>query len=733
MKKSLQLALAAGLACIATGGAMGQTFSTGAISVPITDAFTEQKSIDVVGGPTVLGDVDVRINITHTFDADLDIVLIPPGGTEYVHLCSDVGGAGDNFADTIFDQQAGTAITAGVAPFAGSYRPEGGAVVWSATATIPLPATALADLNSLNGRDSNGTWTLMIDDDAGGDVGTLNEWALILLSATSPIPPSGVMTLTPNNGAEGTTFDASVTVQPGANPVSTNLAVSLDANNVFGGTVNLLDNGVFPDAFPGDNVFTGTVTVGAGAPIGVQTLTATISDAEFRSATATATYQVRPQPAANDTCDGATLLSGFPNAFGGDFIEGNALAIEHPMACSTGGATNAGYSTWYKIIGAGNKVRISTSFALAFTNNVPDTVVAIYESTDGSCFSLVDVDCDDDDGDGLQSDLTTANALTSGTTYYVQVAKWALGAPAAGAQLGLYVEEIIPEGACCMPGSCAIMSAANCASAGGTYLGDDTTCTSNDGYADSGSAGAFEDIEFTGTFVGLTDDSNVNVFLGFNFPFYGNVYSDIFIGSNGLLTFGVGSNVFGNTPIPSAALPNNALYPLWDDLNPATQGSIVYQTLGTAGVDLRFIVQYTNVPQFGGTGSNTFQAVLFENGDIEYRYLGLDAFAAGDVTVGFENADGTLATSYDIANVAFTGVRVSYVLGGDNCAGGGCPWETFGCTADQDGDDDVDSDDIVVFFTNFENGEVCGDQDGDEDVDSDDIVIFFGLFEQGGC
>jgi len=67
------------------------------------------------------------------------------------------------------------------------------------------------------------------------------------------------------------------------------------------------------------------------------------------------------------------------------------------------------------------------------------------------------------------------------------------------------------------------------------------------------------------------------------------------------------------------------------------------------------------------------------------------------------------------------------------CGGGGCPWETFGCTADQDGDDDVDSDDIVVFFANFENGDTCGDQDGDEDVDSDDIVIFFGLFEQGGC
>ncbi len=62
-----------------------------------------------------------------------------------------------------------------------------------------------------------------------------------------------------------------------------------------------------------------------------------------------------------------------------------------------------------------------------------------------------------------------------------------------------------------------------------------------------------------------------------------------------------------------------------------------------------------------------------------------------------------------------------------------CPWGASGCTADQDGDFDVDSDDIILFFSNFENGDSCGDQDADDDVDSDDINTFFGLFEAGGC
>jgi len=70
---------------------------------------------------------------------------------------------------------------------------------------------------------------------------------------------------------------------------------------------------------------------------------------------------------------------------------------------------------------------------------------------------------------------------------------------------------------------------------------------------------------------------------------------------------------------------------------------------------------------------------------------------------------------------------------GANAPSNPCPWGQSGCTADQDGDDDVDSDDIVLFFSNFENGDGCGDQDGDDDVDSDDIVQFFTYFEQGGC
>lgn len=103
-------------------------------------------------------DLNVLININHTFNADLDMFLLAPDGTR-VELATDVGGSSDNFIDTIFDQEAATIITAGTAPYTGSFRPEG-------------------DLSVLYGSQSAGTWVLEVTDDAAGDGGTINNFEL---------------------------------------------------------------------------------------------------------------------------------------------------------------------------------------------------------------------------------------------------------------------------------------------------------------------------------------------------------------------------------------------------------------------------------------------------------------------------------------------------------------------------------------------------------------------------
>lgn len=105
-------------------------------------------------------DVNVGIDITHSWDSDLDITLTSPSGT-IIQLTSDNGGQGDNYSGTIFDQQATNMVTAGTAPFSGSYIPEG-------------------NLSNLNGQLSGGNWILTVTDDANDDGGTLNSFTLTI-------------------------------------------------------------------------------------------------------------------------------------------------------------------------------------------------------------------------------------------------------------------------------------------------------------------------------------------------------------------------------------------------------------------------------------------------------------------------------------------------------------------------------------------------------------------------
>ncbi len=128
---------------------------------PIPDVRTPPVTSPIVIADTgVVGDVNVTINLTHTWDSDLDIFLIGPNGTR-VELSTDNGSSSDDFTGTVFDDQAAVSITAGTAPFTGSFKPEG-------------------SLATLNGIPANGTWTLEITDDTGGDSGNLLGWSLQL-------------------------------------------------------------------------------------------------------------------------------------------------------------------------------------------------------------------------------------------------------------------------------------------------------------------------------------------------------------------------------------------------------------------------------------------------------------------------------------------------------------------------------------------------------------------------
>ncbi len=71
-----------------------------------------------------IDDVNVTINIDHTWVSDLDVSLQSPAGT-VVNLSFGNGGSADNYTDTVFDDDAATSITGGSPPFTGTFQPEG--------------------------------------------------------------------------------------------------------------------------------------------------------------------------------------------------------------------------------------------------------------------------------------------------------------------------------------------------------------------------------------------------------------------------------------------------------------------------------------------------------------------------------------------------------------------------------------------------------------------------------
>ncbi|MEZ4293879.1 MAG: DUF4215 domain-containing protein [Polyangiaceae bacterium] len=110
--------------------------------------------------PGTINKVAVLYDITHTYDGDMDISINKTGGP-LLDICSDNGGTGENFTSTILDSTCASPVTSGSAPFSACYTPE----------------TSLATYNNTSALTG---WTLTCDDDAGGDLGTLNFWKMVM-------------------------------------------------------------------------------------------------------------------------------------------------------------------------------------------------------------------------------------------------------------------------------------------------------------------------------------------------------------------------------------------------------------------------------------------------------------------------------------------------------------------------------------------------------------------------
>ena len=108
-----------------------------------------------------ISDVNVSLNVSHTYPNDLVLQLVHPNTTTFVNVWNRACGSNDNFNVTLSD---GSPAFTCVANMTGTYAPS-------------------SPLSAFNNLAANGNWTLYAADFYNTDTGTLNSWGIEVCTA----------------------------------------------------------------------------------------------------------------------------------------------------------------------------------------------------------------------------------------------------------------------------------------------------------------------------------------------------------------------------------------------------------------------------------------------------------------------------------------------------------------------------------------------------------------------
>ncbi len=128
-------------ATVVTDGAL-RLESTPGVTIPDNDSQGVTDSVST-NDARVVSNIEVDVDITHSYIGDLEITLNGPTGQSAVLKARDVGGGADNIQRTFGPGE-------------------------------------VTDLNRFVGVPANGRWELHTADHAGADVGKLNRWGLVI-------------------------------------------------------------------------------------------------------------------------------------------------------------------------------------------------------------------------------------------------------------------------------------------------------------------------------------------------------------------------------------------------------------------------------------------------------------------------------------------------------------------------------------------------------------------------
>lgn len=152
------------------GGNQVLTFSASpGLAIPDNNTTGITSALSVGTSMTVTS-VSVNVNITHTYQGDLEVSLIGPDGTT-VLLHNRTGGGADNIVTT-----------------------------------YNVTTRSNQSLSAFGGKNTSGTWSLRVRDLAAIDVGTLNSWKVVLNGYYTASPGLSI----PDNNTTGVTSTISV-------------------------------------------------------------------------------------------------------------------------------------------------------------------------------------------------------------------------------------------------------------------------------------------------------------------------------------------------------------------------------------------------------------------------------------------------------------------------------------------------------------------------------------------
>jgi len=426
LKTCCLLALVALVALVSAVPALAQTtfgpFSAApAVAIPddgyngtLGSMASSAIAVSGVTGTSVIN-IEVDVNINHTWVGDLTIKLQSPDG-DILTLVSRPGlaetaddgtGCCGLNADwlgstlTFTDLGAADAETMNV-PFTGTYYPNPGASAH--------PTQTFA---SLFGGTMNGNWTLYAGDAAGGDLGTLNSWAIRITTVTPSLFAFVAVTVATDGDCTDDPLPATPTNLLAVTP-GTNVCYFYYGENTGDVALNVHD--VSDDVLgPLLTAFTFPLAPGGAAYLseGPVTINATVTNTgtwtaynpgptDIATASASATVFVSPD---NNDCADAIALSC------GDVVSGSTIAAteDGPAGDCVNPANSSAADVWYTVSGTGYGITAS------LCGSGYDTKIAVLT---GDCGALVCVG-GNDDLCGLQSELSWTSTL--GEIYYIRV------------------------------------------------------------------------------------------------------------------------------------------------------------------------------------------------------------------------------------------------------------------------------------------------------------------------